>query len=255
MPETVLAAQMYTVREFTQKPAELAKAYAKVAKIGYKAVQASGHGPIDAGEMKKVLDDNGLTCCATHDSYKRFTDKLDELIADHQLWGCKYPGLGALPKDMQTPEGYVEFARNFDGIGARLREAGLTFAYHNHNFEFEKMPDGRLGLEVIMEESQPANVTIEIDTHWVQRGGGDPAAWIGKCSGRIPLLHLKDFSMKGREPQFAEIGEGNLDWPGILKAADGAGVRWYIVEQDTCPGDPFASLKKSYENLREMGLE
>ena len=93
-----VAAQLFTIREFTNTPAELAKAYEKVAKIGYKAVQPSGHGPIEAEELKKVLEGNGLDCCSTHTSFQRFTEELDALIADHKLWGCRYPAIGSLPR-------------------------------------------------------------------------------------------------------------------------------------------------------------
>ena len=253
-----IAAQMYTVRELTKTPAELARSYEKVARIGYRAVQASGHGPIEPGELKKVLDDNGLTLCSTHDGFSRFTGELDRLIADHQLWGCKYPAIGGIPGEMRTAEGYANFARQFDAIGARLREAGMLFCYHNHDSEFAKF-GGRTAMEIIMENSDPGHLSMEVDTFWVAAGGGDPAAWVARCGARgpMPLLHLKDLAIDPvkRERLFAEVGEGNLNWPAILDAARNAAVEWYIVEQDRCAGDPFDSLKKSYENLREMGLE
>jgi sugar phosphate isomerase/epimerase len=96
----------------------------------------------------------------------------------------------------------------------------------------------------------------EIDVYWIQAGGGDPAAWIRKCAGREPLLHLKDMAVgPGREQRMAEIGEGNMNWSAILQAAEESGVEWYLVEQDHCYGrDPFESLAISYRNLRAMGL-
>jgi sugar phosphate isomerase/epimerase len=252
-----VGAQLYTIRQFTKTPSDLAKAYEKVAKIGYKTVQASGHGPIEAEELKKVLDDNGLTLASTHDKFPRFTEELDTLIEDHKLWGCKYPALGGLPGDMRNAEGFVKFAKMFDEIGAKLAAEGMLFCYHNHDFEFAKY-GGRRGLELIMENSDPKHVSMEIDTHWVQAGGGDPAAWITKCAerGPTPVIHFKDYTMsaEGRERKFAEIGEGNLNWPAILEACRKANVEYVLVEQDTCDGDPFDSLKKSYDNLKAMGL-
>ena len=252
-----VAAQMFTVREFTKTPADLAKAYEKVAKIGYKAVQPSGHGPIEAKELKKVLDDNGLDCCSTHTGFQRFTEELDELIADHKLWGCRYPAIGSLPGDMRSAEGIVEFAKLFDGIGGKLAAEGMFFLYHNHDFEFAKY-GGKLGMDLIMENSDPKHVGMEIDTHWVQAGGGDPAAWIAKVAkrGPAPVIHFKDYGMDPteRKKTFAEIGEGNLNWPAILEACRAAKVEYVLVEQDRCPGDPFESLKKSYDNLKAMGL-
>jgi sugar phosphate isomerase/epimerase len=90
----------------------------------------------------------------------------------------------------------------------------------------------------------------EPDTYWIQYGGGDPVAWCEKLSGRLPLLHLKDFAIDAEDNiAMCEIGAGNLDWPRIVAAAERSGCRWYIVEQDTCPGDPVDSLAQSYRYL------
>jgi sugar phosphate isomerase/epimerase len=96
----------------------------------------------------------------------------------------------------------------------------------------------------------------EIDTYWITAGGGSPAAWIDRCAGREPLLHVKDMLITPeREVRMAEIGEGNLDWPTILRAARAGGVQWVLVEQDNCyDRDPFESLAISFRNLQAMGL-
>ena len=96
--------------------------------------------------------------------------------------------------------------------------------------------------------------TAELDTYWLQHGGADPAHWIGKLKGRVPLVHLKDMAVQGTTPIMAEVGEGNMNWEAILASCRAAGVRWYIVEQDICQRDPFESLRISLQNLRGMGL-
>ena len=258
MAKTVLAAQMYTVRDFCKTPPEFAEALKKVRAIGYRAVQLSGHGPIEPKEVRRILKEADLVCCATHVGMGDFTEKFDETVANHKLWKCKFPGIGGFFKNPATGQDYVDFARKFDAIGARLQEQGMTFLYHNHHHEFIKH-DGKLGMDLIMENSSGQNVTMELDTHWVQRGGADPAAWVAKCAARgpLPVMHLKDFAVNpaDKTPMFAEIGEGNLNWPAILKACKRAKVRWYCVEQDTCPRDPFESLEISYKNLIAMGLK
>lgn len=258
MAKTVLAVQLYTVRQFTKTPAEFAEALKRVRRIGYRAVQLSTHGPIEPGELARILKEADVACCATHVGAPSFVDRFDELVADHRLWGCQYPGVGGFFKERATAQDFVDFARKFDAIGARLREQGLTFVYHNHNHEFARY-GGRLGMDLIMENSSGQNVTMELDTHWVTRGGGDPAAWIARCAARgpLPVVHLKDLAVnpEDRSPLFAEVGEGNLDWPAILKACKKAKVRWYCVEQDVCPGDPFESLAISYRNLSSWGLK
>jgi len=133
-----------------------------------------------------------------------------------------------------------------------LAEAGFVFVYHNHSFEFQKF-DGKTGLEILYEESDPQVFFSEIDTYWVQHGGGDPADWIRRLKGRAPVVHFKDMVMGKDGQMMAEVGEGNLNWPAIIEACDYAGVEWLIVEQDICQRDPFESLGISLKNLKAMG--
>ncbi len=108
---------------------------------------------------------------------------------------------------------------------------------------------------MLLNETDPRYVQAELDTYWVQHGGGDPAAWIRKVKNRMPVVHLKDMVIQGREQVMAEVGEGNLNWPAILEACREAEVEWYAVEQDICQRDPFESLEISFKNLKKMGLE
>jgi len=254
MAGTVLGAQLYTVRDFTQTPADIARTLRKVREIGYEAVQVSAFGPIDPKELRKMLDGEGLTCASTHIGFEAVRDETERIVAEHKVLGCEYPAIGGLPGEYRNAEGYPRFAKDMSEVAAKLAEHGLTFGYHNHSFEFEKF-GGRTGLQILMEESDPKTVTFEIDTFWIQHGGGSPAAWIRKASGRIPLLHLKDMGVVGGEAVMTEVGEGNLDWPAILDEGKKAGVVWYLVEQDVCPRDPFESLAISFRNLRALGLK
>ncbi len=251
---SVIAAQLYTIRDFLKTPRDIAESLKKVAAIGYEAVQLSGLGPIEPRQLRSICDGEGLTICATHIAYEQMRDDPQAVIEEHNILGCNYPAIGGLPGEYRTAEGYARFAREASEVAARLAEGGMTFAYHNHSFELEKFGD-RTGLQILYEDSDPRYFKAEIDTYWIQHGGGSPVAWINKLSGRLPLLHLKDMTIRDGKQIMAEVGEGNLDWPGILAAARQAGVEWYIVEQDTCERDPFESLKISLENLRAMGLQ
>jgi len=249
-----IGAQMYTLREFTQTPADVAKTLKKVREIGYEAIQVSAFGPIDKKELRRMLDGEGLKCAATHIGFNEMRDETERVVEEHKILGCDYPAIGGLPGEYRSAEGFPRFAREASEVAARLAEHGLTFGYHNHSFELQKFGD-RTGLQILMEDSDPKTVTFEIDTYWIQHGGGSPAAWVRKASGRIPLLHLKDMAVGNDGPMMAEVGEGNLDWPAILDAARDSGTVWYLVEQDTCQRDPFESLAISLKNLRAMGLK
>ena len=253
MAASQLAAQLYTVRDFTNTPADIATTMKKVKQLGYDAVQCSALGTIDAHELKKIVDGEGLTICATHTDYDRMRDDPQAVIDEHNLWGCKHAAIGGLPQEYRSAEGYARFAKEASEVAKRLAEGGLTFSYHNHSFELERF-NGRTGLEILYEDSDPKYFNSELDTYWIQHGGGDPAAWIRKLRGRADIIHLKDMGMDDRTQLFAEVGEGNLNWPAILDACKEAGVEWYIIEQDTCQRDPFESLGISLRNLKEMGL-
>ncbi|MBI3946179.1 MAG: sugar phosphate isomerase/epimerase [Armatimonadetes bacterium] len=253
MTESTIAAQLYTVRQFTQTREGIAATFKKVRGIGYEAVQLSALAPLDPAELKRMADDSGLFICATHIPYERMRDDTDAVIAEHRTLECPYVGIGGLPSSYRSAEGFHRFAKEASEVGRRMRRAGLTFVYHNHSFELEKFGD-RAGLRTLYDESDPEAFTSEIDTYWIQHGGGDPADWIRSLKGRAHVVHVKDMAVREGKPTFAEIGEGNLDWPGILDACKEAGTRWHIVEQDTCPGDPFDSLAISFRNMRGMGL-
>ena len=248
-----LAVTLFTCRDFTQTPADIARTLKKVKEIGYNYVQLSALGPIDPKELKTMLDGEGLGVCATHVPYERLQDELGTVIKEHQLWGCKNVAIGGLPEEYCNFKGYAKFAREGSHIGKKLAEANLTFSYHNHYWELEKQ-EGRRGLEILFEDSDPDVFFSEIDTYWIQYAGGDPAFWIRKMKGREPLVHFKDLGIRKGKPAMFEIGEGNLNWPAILQACREAGVHWYIVEQDWCPGDPFESIAISFRNLKAMGL-
>ena len=180
-------------------------------------------------------------------------DDPEGVIEEHRVYGCRHVAIGAMPGDYRSAEGFHKLAREASQVAKKLAAGGLTFSYHNHSFEFERFGD-KVGLEILRTESDPRHFNLEIDTYWVQHGGGDPADWIRKCKGRIPLLHLKDMALKDGRQIMAEVGEGNLNWPAILQAAEESGVEWYLVEQDTCRRDPFESLAMSLRNLRAMGI-
>ena len=256
MPEAQVAAQLWTIREDIKTPGDFAASMKRLAEIGYTAVQPNWPVPFgSAAELKKVLDENGLACCATHYKSDLFFEDIDALIAEHETLGCSFPGVGGAPKEARSgAEGMAAFGKKMEAVCARLAEAGMRFAYHNHHWEFTRH-EGRTWLETLFDAAGP-DFTFELDLYWVQAGGADPVKWIRKCSGRCPVLHFKDMGLEDGETADVAVGDGNLDWPAIIAAAREAGTRWYVVEEDhPAGGDGFASLARSYRNLRAMGVE
>ena len=191
MSNSVIAAQLYTVREFTKTPADVAETLKKVSAIGYRVVQISAFGPIDPQEVKTMLDGEGLTCCITHIDYDRLTDDLPAVIDQHKLWECKHVAVGSMPGPYQENgvDGIKKFAEEANEIGRKLHKAGLTFSYHNHSFEFVRVGDKTM-MDILFEETDPRYVQAELDTYWVQHGGADVVQWSNKMKNLIATLIL-----------------------------------------------------------------
>jgi sugar phosphate isomerase/epimerase len=249
-----VAVQMYTVRDYLKTPKDILASLKKIKKIGYAGVELAGLGPIDTTELKKMLDDTGLVVCSSHEGGEGLFGDVNEVIDRLSALGATsaaYPFPAGV--DFTKIAGVRALATKLNKAGAALKEAGITLAYHNHNIEFVKIK-GRTILSYIYELTDPENLQGEIDTYWVQAGGGDSVAWIKSLKKRSPLLHMKDYGVTiEKKPVFEEIGSGNLDWITIVKAAKSAGCKWYIVEQDSDweKGDPFKSIKMSYNYILE----
>ncbi|NMA82637.1 MAG: sugar phosphate isomerase/epimerase [Epulopiscium sp.] len=252
-----LAVQLYTLREFLQTPEDIRETFQKVKAIGYDAVQVSGVGMVDeekAAVIKQAAKDNDLAICATHVSFKELQENLDWVIEFHKQWGCSYVGVGSMPAEYRDKEGYSRFAKEASEIGRKLKEHGLYFIYHNHSFEFEKF-EGKTGMDILFEESDPESFYFELDTYWVQAGGANPVDWINKVKGRMQVVHFKDMGVdKEHKPMITEVGEGNLNWPAIIQACEDTNVIWAAVEQDVCLRDPFESVEMSLRYLQGQGF-
>jgi sugar phosphate isomerase/epimerase len=247
-----VAATLYTLRAFCTTPRALAGTLARVRTIGYSAVQISGICELPAPELRRMLHAEGLVCCATHERPDVILDEPNAVVDTLNALGCRYtayPYPAGIRLDRLAD--VMAFAARLNAAGRVLHDAGLVLAYHNHSIEFRRI-DGRLILDVIYEQTDPRFLQGEVDTYWVQHGGGDPVAWCRRLDGRLPLLHMKDYAVSpDNQPAFAEIGGGNLDWPAIVETAERSGCEWFIVEQDECAGDPFDSLAASFDYVGE----
>lgn len=246
-----VAAQLYTLRDFLKTPDEIHATLKKVRAIGYQAVQVSGMALIAEAELKAMLDGEGLVCCATHEATQTILEQPETVVERLQKLDCRFtavPSPGAY--DVSTLEAAKVFAAKMNAAGKVLAQNGQTLTYHNHHFEFVRFGDKTL-LELFYDETEARNLQGEIDTYWVQYGGGSTLDWCRRLNNRLPLIHLKDYGIGAEQkPVFREIGNGNLNWKEILPAAEAAGCQWFIVEQDTCEGDPFEALQTSFEFLK-----
>jgi len=203
-------------------------------------------GQISASELKQLLTSLGLELVGTHVGFDALHTEVDRL-ADYLVEaGGNYlvsSGVGDRSKGLAV---YEEAAPVMNEAGRKLGERGLTFCYHNHSWEFEKF-DGQPALLRLYELTDPEVVKLCVDTYWVHHGGEDAADFVARYARRVAILHLKDM----KDETFAEVGEGVLDFAGILKAVEGQAVEWAVVEQDRTQRTPEESVRMSRRYLRD----
>ena len=260
----LIGLQLYTVRDAMAKDPK--GALAKVAKIGYNSVEGAtytgdekfyGMSPM---EFKRVLKDNGLVMYSSH--YRLGEDKMDgkvmegtilhdwdKAIEDASKVGLKYMVCAWLsPEERGTLDHYKKVADDLNVAGEKCRKAGIQLCYHNHNFEFEKQ-DGKYPYDILL-ATDPNLVKMEMDIYWITKAGQDPIALFKKHPGRFPLWHAKDMD-KTPQQNFTEVGNGIINFKEIFKYKKLAGMKYFFVEQDMTPGDPFVSIKESIDYIKK----
>ncbi|MGC1480190.1 MAG: TIM barrel protein [Chthoniobacterales bacterium] len=250
MNRSQIAAQLYTCRDLLKTPSGIAKTLRRLRDVGYTAVEVAGLGPISDQELAKILDAEGLTVCSAHADGDKLLSDPAAVVQKLKILNC---GLTAYPYpagfDLTDSSSVGELIKKLDAAGAHLAAEGVTLTYHNHAMEFLKT-DGVTVLDRIYGETDRANLQAELDTYWIHYGGGENAAWCRKLDGRLPIMHLKDYGFTAaNKPTYCELGAGTLDFSAIVAAAEAAGCRWFVVEQDETPGDPVESLRQSFDHL------
>lgn len=247
----IIGAQFYTLRNFCKTLDDFSETLKKVADIGYTSVQISGTCAYEPEWLRDQLKANGLKCAVTHIPGDKLKADPVKVAHDHDIFDCDYVGLGYYnfaAEDATTEK----FTEEYLPVAKAIHSAGKYFMYHNHDAEF-KWENGKTILANLAEKFSPELMGFTLDTFWVQAGGGDPAAWIDELSGRVPCIHLKDYSY-GRK--MAVIGEGNINFDRVFKSAEKAGTKYMLVEQDECYGeDPFDCLARSYKYLSSLGFK
>lgn len=235
----------------------------------------------NVAEMVRARDELGIEYASLSAAMQPggnddLTTQFDKIVADCRALGSTMLRIGMMPLEaMVSHEALLEFCRQAQDVALRLADEGIQLYYHNHHAEFAKV-DGKYMLDIIREEAP--EMRLEIDVHWVQRGGKDPVRTLQKYAGLVDLVHLKDFRIgtisqaaydaaKGGDSslfqaefstleQFAEVGEGTLDWKEIIDVALESGAQYLLIEQDKQYGrDPFDCLATSRENLVNLGFE
>lgn len=239
--------QLYTVRD--QMKENFEGTLARVAQIGYREVEFAGYFNRPPADVRAILDRNGLAAPAVHTGSVA-PDAWKASLEAANVIGHKYIVVPWIPEERRlTLDSYKRVAEEFNRAAATARDAGVQFAYHNHDFEFKRL-EGRLPFDVLLENTDPKLVQYEIDLYWITKGGQDPLEYFSRWPGRIPLVHVKD-SMGAPEHKMVDVGAGKIDWKRIFAKRDQAGIKHFFVEHDQ-PPQPFEDIAVSYNYLKNL---
>jgi len=239
--------QLYTVRD--QMKADFEGTLARVAEIGYKEVEFAGYFDHSPADVRAILDRHGLSAPSTHialgeiDAWKASLDTAKAVGHDYIVapW---------IPEEKRkTLDDWKKVADVFNRAAQMAHDAGLQFAYHNHDFEFPKI-DGQVPYDLLLQSTDPRLVQLEIDLYWITKAGQDPLAYFARWPGRVPLVHVKD-SAGPPEHKMVDVGQGKIDWKRIFAKKDQAGIKHAFVEHDQ-PPQPFEDIAVSYRTLKNL---
>jgi sugar phosphate isomerase/epimerase len=243
-----IGVQLYTLRDPLAE--DFAGTLRKVAAMGYRELEFAGYHDQDPGQIARLLTELGMTAPSAHIPIDMLGDQLERWLELAHLMGHRYlvvPWLA--PDQRESLDQYRAHAELFNRAGEQCRKAGIKLAYHNHDFEFEVL-DGSLPYDLLLEATDPALVSMELDLYWISKAGHDPLQYFAGHPRRFSLCHVKDMAADGA---IADVGRGELDFRRLLAAARSAGVQHYYVENDQ-PQDPLQSVQFSYRTLAALAF-
>jgi len=240
--------QLYSVRSECAK--DLPGTIAKVAAMGYQGVEFAGYYDYPAAELRKMLDDNGLVCCGTHTQWNTLQgDALPATIEFNQVLGNPYlivPWLD--PNTHKTAQAWLDTAKAFNDVAAKLKPHGMYVGYHNHSHEFTPV-DGQVPWDLFFGNTVQ-DVIMQFDTGNAMHGGGEALPYLKRYPGRAVTIHIKEYSTSNPN---ALIGEGDIPWQELLTVCETiGGTKWYIIEEEKDAYPPLVGVEKSLRNFQQL---
>ncbi len=249
--------QLYTLRDFIQNKEDFDATLTRLEAMGVDTVQISAIGEFSAEDQRAVLQKHRMTVCVTHKGFDRMENDLDGLIREHEIIGCDALGLGSAPGEYRETEEKVRaFIKKTTEIGIKLKAHGMTFNYHNHDFEFRKLEgSGKTMMDILLEETVPELFHFIPDVAWIQYGGSDPVEVLRKMKGRVKVIHFKDYVVnESGERKFVSLGQGKVDLKACFEAAKELEIPYIMYEQDCdwTDGDAFKAVEESWAYMQSL---
>lgn len=244
-----VAAQVYSVRD--EAEADFEKTMHRLAQMGYDGVELAGMYGKSAEEIDAVLKKEGLAAISAHVPVEEFEKDMEGTLDAYASLGCRWLAIPWLSEERRFGAGrYQETLALIRAVSEGCRQRGMRLLYHNHDFEFQKTPEGVYHLDQLYADVPEEVLGAEPDLCWVKVGGEDPCAFLKRYAGRCPVLHMKDFRRTDAGAELVCLGDGELGVKEVLEAGIAGGAQWIVIEQDDHPyGEPMADMEKSLRFL------
>lgn len=255
MNKPILGIQLYTLRDFCQTADDFDEILKYLSSLGVTDVQISAIGPIEAQVQKDILDKHNMSVCVTHKPFDRFINDTDALINEHKIIDCYALGLGAASDEYRYTKKAVDtFIEKVNSFASKLKENGMTFNYHNHDFEFKTLDNGETMIDYLIENTDPEVFHFIPDVAWIHFAGADPVEYLKKMKGRVKVCHFKDYNIVDGERKFCTLGEGKVDLKACYEACKELGIPYIMYEQDIdwVDGDAKKATKLSWEYMNKI---
>jgi len=243
--------QLYTFRK--EMLADAKGTLQKIAALGIKQIESAGsekgnYYGLSPKEMKTICSDLGMTLRSGH---VHIDDKWKQTMEEAAESGQEYIICSTMPTEGQTVANYKKVAESFNKAGEECKKMKLKFGYHNHAYEFES-ENGEVLYDILLKNTDPALVHLEMDLGWVIVGGKDPLEYFKNYPKRFPLWHLKDMDVVKKHS--VEFGKGQLDIVKMLKHSNDAGMKYFFVEQEEYASTPFESMQYNMDYLKKLSI-
>lgn len=257
MAEPIMGIQLYTLRDHIRTAEDFDKTLERLAKLGVKDVQISGIGDVPACEVRDILKKHGIRCCITHKDFNRMKNEINSMIVDHKTYECDAMGIGGAPGEARENSGNIRrFIKEAEEVAKKLKAQGMTFNYHNHAFEFNKLNDLNCSMmDLLIEETDPELFNFIPDVAWIDYGDNDPVEVLKKMKGRVKVLHFKDYIINDKkERHFVSLGKGKVDLKACYETAKELGIPYIMYEQDCdwVDDDPFKAVEESWAYMMSL---
>lgn len=254
------ALQTFTVRKYLKSPTAIESGFARIRETGLQAVELAyiKLKPDEMNAVERACSANGISVGSSQIKFDILDKQRDWILKFHEQLACRITAVSVLPFKVirGKRDDMLRFAEQLEALGQFYKDQGVQLCFHHHDFEFRHYGDD-VGLDLLLANTSPENVGLELDTYWVARGGRSPQDMIDKLDGRVKVVHLRDFRLQqtlfGISPTDAALGQGNLDFGRIVASCVSNKVNYMAIEQAT--DRPFEQIATSVEHLKNLGYQ